>query len=572
MSEEEIKVDHGMSFDTIISIIDEMITVATTHQFQSSHVAQYMISETSELITAQEEMGPEANNLPFEEPLVRPDPTVLLDHEQSMLESFDFDEPVIASSDSLPVGRSASMELCSKLASPASSTGICATIPSTSYGSKSNDSIKTNVRDDERVGGGHRIIDHLLSQSTNVSCNICKKPCENASSLSCCQAQGCRACAIEYLTSHMRCWGCGSGTSAEEKDSVEEHVRVTGQPDTYVDQRIPHSSLISCDMCENPCHRAVSLPCCQVQGCRTCAVKYITSNGECWGCATGASTRDIEIDLRLREAVQVMRNKRSLSEEVIMELTNRREVRMRMAASRKILGLPSITKAKNFDSVISEEDRINVEQMEMEDIHDDRWNIMKETRTDKARVLLAKKMFGNAVETDPNKNLSFHGFRRAKGYNKRKHLQPSSFRIQSGSLLPLHGFRKIRKQDRACGEAGPGSGEEEIKRFSDEKIKITDIPDVMKDIFLEQLQKRYTRRYNENDSMELKRFVKHYVTGFKETSDFFSFYNQGTNEKQISRERLEEMVDVEKIVGSFTQHYGPTEKTFCKDCGVDHRF
>merc|ERR1712179_326362 len=84
-----------------------------------------------------------------------------------------------------------------------------------------------------------------------------------------------------------------------------------------------------------------------------------------------------------------------------------------------------------------------------------------------------------------------------------------------------------RKQDRAFGEAAPGSGEEEIKRFSDEKIKITDIPDVMKDIFLEQLQKRYTRRYNENDSMELKRFVKHYVTGFKETSDFLSFYNQG---------------------------------------------
>jgi len=564
-----------MSFDTIISMIDEMITEATTHQFQSSHVAQNMVSETSKLITAQDEMGAEANNLLFEEALVKPDPTVPLDHEQSKLKSFDFDEPVIASRDYLPVGRSTSLEFSSKLASPASSTSICgASIPSTSHRSRSKDFIENNVRDDERVGGEHSIIDHLLSQSTNASCNICKKPCENALSLSCCQAQGCKACAIEYLTSHMRCWGCGSGTSAEEKDSVKEHVRVNGQPDTYEDQRIPHPSLISCDMCENPCQRAVSLPCCQVQGCRACAVKYITSNEECWGCATGASTRDIEIDLRLREAVQVVISKRSLCEEVIVELTNRREVRMRMAASRKILGLPSITKAKNFDSVIdiSEEDRINAEQMEMDDIHDDRWNIMKETRTDKARVLLAKKMFGNAVETDPNKNLSFHGFRRAKGYNKRKHLQPSSFRIQSGSLLPLHGFRKIRKQDRAFGEAGPGSGEEEIERFSDEKIKITDIPDVMKDIFLEQLQKRYTRRYNKNDSMELKRFVKHYVTGFKETSDFFSFYNQGTNEKQISRERLEEMVDVEKIVGSFTQHYGPTEKTFCKDCGVDHRF
>jgi len=561
-----------MSSHFIISMIDEMISVATSHQFQSSHLAQNIYSETCELITAQEELGAEANNLPLEEPLVRLDPTVF----QSI--SPDFNEPVTVSRDSMPVGRSPSLELSSKLTSPTIRSGVCgATTPSTCHGSKRKVSVEKyvrddeHVRDDERVSGGPVIVDHLLSQSTKVSCSICEKPCENASSLPCCQIQGCRACAIDYLSNHMRCWGCGSGTRADEEDSDEKkHVSVNGQLNVDVDQEV----LISCDMCENPCKRAVSLPCCQVQACRACAVKYITSNEECWGCATRASTLNIEIDLRLRDAVDVVRSKGSLSQEMIVELMNRRETRLRMAACRNILQLPSITKAKNVDSVIdlSEEDRINVERMEMEDIHDDRWKIMKETRTDKARVLLAKKMFGNAVETDPNKNLSFHGLRRAKGYNKRKHLQPSSFEIQSGSLLPLHGFRKIRKKGGAIGEAGAGLSEEEIKRPSDEKIKITDIPDVMKDIFLEQLQKRYTRRYNENDAMELRRFVKHYVTGFKETSDFFSFYNHGTSVKQISRERLEEMVDVEKIVGSFTQHYGPTEKTFCKDCGVDHRF
>jgi len=562
-----------MSSHCIISMIDEMITVATSHQFQSSLPAQNIYSETSELITAQEELGTEANNLPLEEPLVRPDPTVFRDQEETM--SPDFNEPVTVSRDSVPVARSDSLELSSKLTIPAINTGICgATIPSTSYGSKRKVSVEKYVRDDERVGRGPGIVDHLLSQSSNVSCNICEKPCENASSLPCCQVQGCRACAIEYLSSHMRCWGCGSATSDGQEDSGEKKHVDNGQPDVDVDQRTHQVSLISCDMCENPCQRAVSLPCCQVQGCRACAVKYITSNGECWGCASGASTAQIEIDVRLRAAVQIVRSKGRLGQEMIMELTNRREARLRMAACRNMLRLPSITKAKDVESVIdiSEEDRINVGRMEMEDIHDDRWKIMKETRTDKARVLLAKKMFGNSVETDPNKNLSFHGLRRAKGYNKRKHLQPSSFKIQSGSLLPLHGFSKKRKQVGVLEEDGAGPSKEDIKRFSDEKIKITDIPDVMKDIFLEQLQKRYTRRYNENDAMELRRFVKHYVTGFKETSDFFSFYNHGTSVKQISRERLEEMVDVEKIVGSFTQHYGPTEKTFCKDCGVDHRF
>merc|ERR1712112_617691 len=130
--------------------------------------------------------------------------------------------------------------------------------------------------------------------------------------------------------------------------------------------------------------------------------------------------------------------------------------------------------------------------------------VLKETRTDKERVQLAKKMFVNAVESDPNRNLSFHGYR-ARGY-KRKHLQPCSFHIKSGRLCPLEGFKKISKYEDSSLYA-----HEKESLSNEEKIKINDIPDVMKDVFLEQLQERYGKRYNNNDYNELKRFVKHYV-------------------------------------------------------------
>jgi len=359
--------------------------------------------------------------------------------------------------------------------------------------------------------------------------------------------------------------------TAGEKNMKEDQAHVRNDDnniDTAQHASRSQAFLISCDICEKPCQRAVSLHCCQIQGCRACAVKYLTRKRQCWGCGTGASTTDIEIDLMLREAVKTVQSKGSLSQKVFVELELRNAVRMKIVESRKIFGLASVVETDKVTSVIdlSEDKKFNVEKAEMEDIHDERWKVLKETRTDKERVQLAKKMFGNAVETDPNRNLSFHGYR-ARGY-KRKHLQPCSFHIQSGRLRPLEGYKKIYKYEDSKLHAHH-DGE---SLSNEEKIKIKDIPDVMKDVFLEQLQERYGKRYNNQDYNELTRFVKHYVNGFKETSDFFSFYNLGMSEKQISKERLEEMVDIERLVGTFCHYYGPTEKTFCRECDIEHRF
>jgi len=336
------------------------------------------------------------------------------------------------------------------------------------------------------------------------------------------------------------------------------------------------SLLVSCDVCDKPCQRAVSLPCCQSQACRACAVKFITSNRVCWGCGEEAATLHLKIEAALREAVKTVASKGALEDSVRIELEERKQAREKLVMKGKDLGLVVTIRGGTESSSrsvieISEADRFNQEQAEVDDIEDKRWKPLRETRTDKERVLLAKKMFGNAVNSDPNRNLSFHGFRsglaqkRVKNY--RKHLQPSSFEIKQGNLNPLPGFKKVKRnvEDRS------------IKSNSDlglreEDVQIRDIPDVMKDVYLKQLQERYSISYTKEDFKELKRFVGHYVSGFKETSDFFSFYNLGETEKKVSRERLEEMVDVEKLLGEFSKHYGDIEKIFCKECRVEHRF
>jgi len=297
----------------------------------------------------------------------------------------------------------------------------------------------------------------------------------------------------------------------------------------------------------------------------------------CWGCGEEAATLHIKIEVALREAVKTVASKGALEDAVRIELEGRKFAREKMVKKRKDLGLV-VTIAGGTESSsrsvieISEADRCKQEdQAEMDDIQDKRWKPLRETRTDKERVLLAKKMFGNAVNSDPNRNLSFHGFRsrlalkRGKPY--RNHLQPSSFEILQGNLNPLPGFRRVKRN--VDGRSVKSNSDLGLR---EEDVQIRDIPDVMKEVYLKQLQERYSKSYTKEDFKELKRFVGHYVSGFKETSDFFSFYNLGETEKKVSRERLEEMVDVEKLVGEFSKHYGENEKTFCKECKVEHRF
>ena len=86
-------------------------------------------------------------------------------------------------------------------------------------------------------------------------------------------------------------------------------------------------ALVSCDICQGRCRRAVSLPCCQSQACRACAVKSLTTYRRCWGCGERGATVDLRIELGLREAVKLVDSGNDLEESVMIELKQRWETR-----------------------------------------------------------------------------------------------------------------------------------------------------------------------------------------------------------------------------------------------------
>ena len=178
-----------MSLEFITGVIDDMITVVTNQRLKGHHVFQNMDSEISKLYDVQEEMREETEDLPAEVSLGQPYSSKLHNHEKTM--SPVNDEPVTCS---LLVNIPGTLDLeASKLEDNVVSTGSCDDKPSTS---NSSASVAEIGRDEDEapadVGGRPRIVSHLLSQATMLSCDICKKPCEKAASLHCCQAQGCR--------------------------------------------------------------------------------------------------------------------------------------------------------------------------------------------------------------------------------------------------------------------------------------------------------------------------------------------------------------------------------------------
>ena len=178
-----------MSLEFITGVIDDMITVVTNQRLKGHHVFQNMDSEISKQYDVQEEMREETEDLPAEVSLGQPYSSKLHNHEKTM--SPVYDEPVTCS---LLANIPGTLDLeASKLEDNVVSTGSCDDKPSTS---NSSASVAEIGRDEDEapadVGGRPRIVSHLLSQATMLSCDICKKPCEKAASLHCCQAQGCR--------------------------------------------------------------------------------------------------------------------------------------------------------------------------------------------------------------------------------------------------------------------------------------------------------------------------------------------------------------------------------------------
>ena len=96
------------------------------------------------------------------------------------------------------------------------------------------------------------------------------------------------------------------------------------------------------------------------------------------------------------------------------------------------------------------------------------------------------------------------------------------------------------------------------------------IPMNVRPAMIESFQNVYNNgRYSsDNDKEGLRMMIRHYTDSVMETIDFTSLVTN--NNTDVSSERLEEIVETERHMGEYPDHYGGMEKQDCKQCNVRH--
>jgi len=99
-------------------------------------------------------------------------------------------------------------------------------------------------------------------------------------------------------------------------------------------------SLLKCSICGDVCKRAVILNCCQVQACRSCAIKKITSTRKCWNETCVREGKLVTTDLVnydiLRTVVDDYRKTKVLSPENSMMLRQQRNRKRGMSSTKSM--------------------------------------------------------------------------------------------------------------------------------------------------------------------------------------------------------------------------------------------
>ena len=306
--------------------------------------------------------------------------------------------------------------------------------------------------------------------------------------------------------------------------------------------------LVTCDLCFHVAEtRPVSITCCPSLVCRSCGVRYITRHQQCWMCYTRRVTDDLEINKDWRKYVSLYLDKKfqGFSKEVREELMERR---LKVEDWRK--------KRK--------------EKLEKEDSEDYLRNDFifsneRKPRSDLERLMLSKKYFKNPESSQPDRSLSFHGFRRYGGSKQLRYssrtlpLKSRSFKLVNGQIKPRSDYVKTLL----------GGGKTENESKDEVMISQYKIPMNVRPAMIQSYQSIYKGRYSSGyDKEGLRMMIKHYTESVMETFDFASLVTN--NNTDVTSDRLEEIVETERHMGDYSHHYGAMEKQDCKQCNARH--
>lgn len=218
---------------------------------------------------------------------------------------------------------------------------------------------------------------------------------------------------------------------------------------------------------------------------------------------------------------------------------------------------------------------INAEQDEMDDINDPRWDKVRNLKTDDERKRFAMESFGNREPANPAINLSYHGFLRTtlRTVNRYKETnieemadsRADLIRIKNGKVEllegdnnPQDGSRPFQAKKRRASSDHQDAPMAKRPRM----ISISSFKRHLENVAVKYKEKRVRRK------SDLRYFIRHWRKGMDESASFFKYYeeNQDSNISEVDEKEIKKVEAMEEIYGLFTNYYGLTERTECKEC------
>jgi len=214
-----------------------------------------------------------------------------------------------------------------------------------------------------------------------------------------------------------------------------------------------------------------------------------------------------------------------------------------------------------------EEHFISTDEKENQDNIDARWSELKALSSDSELHTYARAAFGNKEFSDPNRCLSFQGFKRYELYKgKRVKMRINRYhyedvKIERGSIKSTNYWDNVvdntNKKRKAVNEAfgAPKAKRQKVITF---------------DVYEKSMRKELFKRQINTESKYVKYLVRHFKKSMDETKSFLKMYSNqhdDSDEKVLmTEEELNANRCIELIFRQSVQYYGDNPLQKCSDC------
>merc|ERR1719242_307615 len=212
---------------------------------------------------------------------------------------------------------------------------------------------------------------------------------------------------------------------------------------------------------------------------------------------------------------------------------------------------------------------VSLDAKENEDNIDVRWDELKKLKTDSELQMYSRAAFGNREISDPNRCLSFQGFKRkeeSRGAGLKRKFNPTNhpeIKIENGRIVNYN--RIDYESTTSDGKRKAMNCPEEMRPAKRQKLITFDIYE--KGMRYE-IQKSFTQRIVDNKYWKYK--VRHFKKSIEETKSFLKMYSNQSekmdNKLYMSEKELITNCNIELIFRQFYQYYGANEIRNCPDC------